>query len=69
MDPLSEEERRAFLDIYDHSDEIKPVAEPVLESLIRRGLLVRTTDGKLEFTTLGNELYDSMRPDEPYEGV
>jgi predicted methyltransferase len=69
MKPLSDEERRAFLDIYDHSDEIEPVAEPVIESLIRRGLLVRTADDALELTTLGNELYESMRPDEPYEGV
>ena len=69
MEPLSDEERRAFLDIYDHSDEIEPIAEPVIESLIRRGLLVRTADDKLSFTAKGNELYDAMRPDEPYEGV
>ena len=69
MEPLTDEERRAFLEIYSYKDEVAPVDEPVIESLIRRGLLERQSDSEFALTDRGNALYESLRPDEPYEGV
>lgn len=69
MDALSDEERDAFLELYGYKDEIHPVPKPILDSLIRRGLLTRGSNSSLAFTKLGDELYEKLRPDEPYEGV
>jgi hypothetical protein len=69
MEPLTEDERRAFLELYSFRDKIPTVAKPVLDALIRRGLLSRRRDKTLAFTKLGDELFEKMRPDEPYEGV
>ena len=69
MEPLSQEERRAFLAIYGYEEESDSVAESLIESLIDRGLLARNSDDTLDFTEAGNQLYDELMPDEPYEGV
>ena len=69
MEPLTEEERRTFLELYSYRDELPPVDQRVLDALITRGLLVRGPRNTLRFTKHGDELYEQLRPDEPYEGV
>jgi hypothetical protein len=69
MEPLTEEERRAFLELYSYQDEIPAIPESVIEALLARGLLTRGDKGVLRFTKLGDKLYERLRPDEPYEGV
>jgi hypothetical protein len=69
MDMLTDKERVAFLDIYagERSDAEIPTA--ILESLILHGVLARGSDGTLNATEHGDELYQKLAGDEPYEGV
>jgi hypothetical protein len=69
MDELTPEERDAFLDIYDADHGDMPTAPAVLDSLIRRGLISRAEDGSIDPTEAGNDLYELMQGDEPYEGI
>ena len=69
MDELSTDEMAAFLDIYggDHEDSSRTPA--VIGSLARRGLIGRTADGAISPTKAGNDLYELLQGDEPYEGI
>jgi hypothetical protein len=69
MDEMSEAERAAFIEIYGCADDDVQISPRNIESLIQRGLLSRASDGSYNPTTLGDELYQQMEDDEPYEGV
>ena len=69
MSMLTEEERAAFLDIYAGEQDDVAFPASILESLITHGLLARASDGAINPTEQGDELYQQLTGDEPYEGI
>ena len=69
MDELSTDEMAAFLDIYDADHEGSAPTPAVIDSLVRRGLIGRAHNGAVSPTKAGNELYETLQGDEPYEGI
>ena len=69
MDELSTDEMAAFLDIYDADHEGSSPTPEVIDSLVRRGLIGRAADGTINPTKAGNDLYELLQGDEPYEGI
>ncbi len=69
MGMLTDEERVAFLDIYAGEQDDVSIPAAILESLITHGLLARGSDGTINPTEHGDELYQQLTGDEPYEGA
>ena len=69
MGMLTDEERVAFIDIYAGEQDDTKIPATILESLITHGLLARDSDGTINQTGHGDELYQQLTGDEPYEGI
>lgn len=60
MTNLTDEQRRAILQIGDPESVFEKIPSDILDELVALGLLYRRSDKNLDFTDLGNDIYDSL---------